>query len=448
MIDESGPSNFQEFLDSKTEIGQFHSASGFTLSAAHAIEKLGQSLLTEPGDWVLKMVQAAVVAKASKLEFKQGRSQLTLTFDLASCECARDLPSTLFNPAGEANPFLTELNMGLRAVLSNYLMQVLVREDGPLEVWTWNGQGLVDEKQEDSRVRERTFTIVLKPMNKARIPAADLAEQIQALQNRAVFGPVPIWVDGRRLTAETILPRSHFQYNQGHSPRNLALIEFTPNEDLTSATIGELQELEANWLDDHFRTPAPFMHWKSQEPASNTLALWASHAGRKGREQVLDDRFKLLWTRHGVVCAASAQDRSKMGGYLSLRGDHFRTDISGLNLQVDSGPQEGARKRLALTAPLMRPIAQAVYEHTPGFLREDSKPLARNAALGAMAGGAFVVIGTSLALPLILAGAVLGAVTAKRDTTEVMLQISPILIDFERAAAAPYNDCHWDPCDV
>ena len=154
MKQENEP-GIEEFLEQKQ--GDRETVPGvFTLASSKAADKMGRYLLPEPEMWVLKVVQAAVRAKAAQLDFKFGRNKTTVRIGGGEAWSLSDLKDCL-ESIDNALPSHGELLLALRSLASTH--------DFTLKDETGNQLQYIEEKlssAEDGRGSSYRLQLVVK----------------------------------------------------------------------------------------------------------------------------------------------------------------------------------------------------------------------------------------------------------------------------------------------
>lgn len=108
------------FLDSARAAGAHESEGAFTISHAQAVQKMARYSLPYPEAWILKIVQAAVIWKASEIEVSQTRLYTTIEFcpgEKKDIPTEQDVVSTLLGRSGASTVPVGKLCLGLRSLV-------------------------------------------------------------------------------------------------------------------------------------------------------------------------------------------------------------------------------------------------------------------------------------------------------------------------------------------
>lgn len=134
---------FEDFLK-RQESGFLDSSGEFTISTHKALEKLAQFQLPNPAYWILKVLQAAVCARASQISVSLDRWLIKLSFDIDEEFSPADVQRAFgsLEPGVSASAEL--LGAGLRAVGVNserkFALKLLGK--GGTDTLLWDGTDL------------------------------------------------------------------------------------------------------------------------------------------------------------------------------------------------------------------------------------------------------------------------------------------------------------------
>jgi len=108
------------FLDSARAVGIQDSEGAFTISHAQAVQKMARYSLPYPEAWILKIVQAAVIWRASEIKVAQTRLYTTIEFcpgEKKDIPTEQDVVSTLLGRSGAGTVPVGKLCLGLRTLV-------------------------------------------------------------------------------------------------------------------------------------------------------------------------------------------------------------------------------------------------------------------------------------------------------------------------------------------
>lgn len=334
------------FLEEGRNVGQHDSEGCFQLSGERALAKLAQFTVSRPEQWILKMVQAAVAGGATRLAITQSRRETRLVFALSDLPALAELELALLAPESPATPFLTELTIGLRSLLSTRRLTVVWpgEEEGCLR---WNGQSLLRETSSSART---SFEVVVEASGQGWLGGQkERAAESHALQTEAAYCPIPLWLDGREVSVLDLPPVSRHTDHVEGSPRHLACGYLSDPQ-------GEGEPAISTRTRNPLYTGTPLMRWSRGERAD--LGSFSVFSSRSRRAADVDETFRFIWTRYGVACAVREHDSAPLGGFLQLSGDHLRSDLSGLSLQVEPDTLREAYQNLGrLRKPMISSLA-------------------------------------------------------------------------------------------
>ncbi len=185
--------NVDSFVEQQRDQGRYDSSGQFRLDRSRAKVKLQRHQMEQPAGYLLKLVQAAVLLRPRKIRVRLNSDAVEMILEepepLLNC-------STVVEVLGQPlsrnkQDLLGCLSLGLNVAPATAIefrdrpggQAIRIAEDGISEwtVGTNNNYGLRLE-------REGLYT---------------LANEHQALCQRACFSPVPIWLDGRLISRAT-----------------------------------------------------------------------------------------------------------------------------------------------------------------------------------------------------------------------------------------------------
>lgn len=222
----------QALLARQLEDGVKESTASFTIDSLRARRKLASSQLPEHGLWLVKLIQAAVVAEAKEICISFGKRRVEFQFRCPGWKWEpRRIMDLLLSGELPTEPFLYHLLAGLRgSILDDTLAAdwTVSRPEGRFQVlFAAEGTELLEEEGEN--VEEATF--VLRTSRPPRWPglrkAASMpvkhllrrtAEEFMAVQNHCWCCPVPIRLDGRLL---------EFRYRPGPAPGEMSFLKLS-----------------------------------------------------------------------------------------------------------------------------------------------------------------------------------------------------------------------------
>lgn len=235
-MDRIEPQEFQEFLAGEAAQGLFVDEGGFRVSYDKALEKLSRFTLPQPGFWILKFVQAAVAAGAKDIRFTFGRRRVTVVFANVLAWKAQDLIKSLLSGQLPTETSQRHLITGILASAAGF-SQILQ--------WSCGGSKVTvtrDGPQIEPIAAEADFVFsVTRPprslwKHALSSPLAHLVrqtvEEYQALVQRTVACPIPVYLDGYclrgsyQVKAETLPTRAN--YDSDNSSGYLFLLAQIP----------------------------------------------------------------------------------------------------------------------------------------------------------------------------------------------------------------------------
>lgn len=404
--------SLNQFVADKSRAGDFDSAGEFTVSTDRALEKLRVHSLENPSDWVLKMVQAAVAGHASEVRFTQFRNRVKVEFALPQpLERERLAQAWLSPKLGQQGEFLSELLIGLRPFL---LSQRLLFRLGKDELLEWVGEELrSSQRSKELWHRHTSFAVVVerRPENRSwlrfRRAGVDAAEAV-ALQERARFSPIPVFLDGRRVKplgrdfvhcanlGKTELVRRH----------PLALGSLTPEEYQESSFLGEPTLAGARPLKGRaLENTIAFANWPVEANSKNCCHFFFVYGWREdfsdgptpnSKRSTYPDSFTAHLTRLGVVVGERTAKDMPLGGYVQVALDGARTDLTGLSIQFAGNERARLSGHLVRLAPVLRKLKCTLDRYSPSLTDVLIGDVPTLGGLAGLVGGGFGLMGAPL----------------------------------------------------
>lgn len=374
--------DLRTFLSNQYGEGQVDSEGSFTIASEKALQKLAFFALPHQFDWVLKIVQAVNLWKADSLVVAQSRTATSFTFSPSPQPSPGSLLNALSSTAMNTSDPVHALAMALRS---------LVEQVGLSFVLAFRNQGVSgrpiyagdDTTHLSPRVRElwsrleldgirltvshfrgsESFTGRYTP-TLAKVPKRH--EQIlKTLRWNAVPSGVPIYLDGERLNDPAQVPL--MGYSPGFRPLRRAELRVSEQEPGTLRFVGE----DYSWA-----APARQLYSAGAHDSAAPWFILRTADWKELHNFVLFDPItprsfplyktpphRVLLTRQGVVCASYIVPNGSYGSSLVLvaPADHYRSDLSGLGLEINERENEGLIN-------LRRHVVDALAEYRGEFI--------------------------------------------------------------------------------
>lgn len=340
----------KEFLESMRSEGRHDSEGIFTLDAHKALGTLAGYLLANDGCWILKLVQAACLAKAPSMAVTTKGGLITVEIQFPYQFEHRAVRENLGINPDPVDPALNSLCEGLRAVGFGEKRPMLITAEGKSETTLIRVRGDVVREQRQEREVEESRGVRLTvhvPLHPKR-----LNQELEQLQARARTCEVPLTVNSRRLD-DLNLPRSDISESSKY--------------------------LGVAWV-GHGRLPVPQAVRPDTGPGSPlytppfldgacverllaihyhyTLAGKSKFLGRKNDKGV-PGLSRLHLVSHGVLVASQ-----EFGFHQPVTVDLFaptrRCDASGLAAKIRPRMVERAPDTVALFGPALASLAQTL----------------------------------------------------------------------------------------
>lgn len=286
----------------------------------------------QPGDWILKVMQAATVAQAREARVVQTRSSCKISLGIP----AHNLPdagAVLDALTGEGDsdmPWLQELACGLKMVGEFRDFSLLL--DNWRRAWRVEGRGGKLEAVAANSEGRAGLSLQVDYVGKGIDRARQAAEEMVGLVRRTRLCPFPLYLDDRRVQWERPLERPLFkgQVREVY----LASVSLASDGHLrqqragsTQDALGEDQAL-ANFA------PPDGRPWECHLDLRAYLEPSLSATSKLAGFSFLRQPLRLLWYRHGVLCGEQqlADGKHSLEVMAHVNGTHLAANASGLSV--------------------------------------------------------------------------------------------------------------------
>ncbi len=374
------PHTLDDLLGSLQGAGQWDSRGSFTLAGRKAAGKLAKSLLPEPSDWILKVVQAACQGGAPELRISQTNRATHIAFRLSYTLDLRDLESSLTRAVASGQPGVDDLSTALRVVgLGQERAWVARLRTAEQQHWVLVDQGMVsletsDQPDGPEDATEVLLGIAFPPGESGKVGGlvrfgAAIQNEHEALTQRTRACPIPLWLDGERMDT---LRRSSSLVGFERE----VFLGVTTGSGSTASPIrfpggveeSQVQRLGARLDDaDPFHLPDPEQR---REGSSLLRVAFRYNSERHPRERTarvfrpLPTPSRVLLVRHGVVVGKRNLGFSEpVAVDIYLNADGERSDLSGLEVEVLAQHVEQARRDLKGIGPFLGLLERKLAAH-------------------------------------------------------------------------------------
>lgn len=363
----------------------------------------------QPGDWILKVMQAATLAQAREVKVTQNRSTCKVIL-LIPAHGLPDAGAVLDALVGEREldlPWLHELACGLKMV--GEFRDFRLTLDNWQRAWRVEGRGGKLEAVPVPSEGKAGLILEVDYIGKGVERARQAADEMVGLARRTRLCPFPLFIDDRRMEWERPLQRplltdkvrevylasismpgdGQVQYQRGEQPQGLsdegALASFFPRD-------GRPQEC---YLDLRAYL----------EPSLGAASVLTGFS-------FLRQPLHLLWYRHGVLCA-----HQEVQGWHSLEimahmdGTHLQASPSGLSVQPVELMFPTRLKPLASLQKILPVISAELETFRPA--RPTASSSVGKAAAGVVAAPLLVLLFGAAAGPVVMKSALAAGVLQK-----------------------------------
>lgn len=380
MTTPEGQAGIDALLHSFEEVGHLDSRGAFTLAAKRAAGKLARSLLGDPTDWILKVVQAACHGKADELRITQARKATHIAFSLPYALDIRALVMSLTQAQPAKQPGVEDLAMGLRAVaIAQDRSWVARLKIGDATHWILVSEGQVSIEMGAETSSETTTDLLIgvafpvgqvgKVGGLVRFGAA-IQNEHEALQARVRACPIPLFLDGKRLDD---LARSDGLASM-ESEVFLGVDLGRSSDTLQPVSLPRgLQVSTVSRFRDRFLEPQPFFLPSFAEGNEGSSLLRVAFRfqqesrgsqARVPRLRSLTTSSRVLLLRHGVVVGRRSLGVTEaIACDVYLNADLMPANLSGLEVEVTPEHADIARREFASMGPFLQQLKEMLEGH-------------------------------------------------------------------------------------
>lgn len=407
----------ENYLAQLRHSGQVDSEGSFTVAGLRAVGKLAAFLLFDESDWLLKIVQAAVLGQASELQIKQTQKSTQIFFNLPfKVELAKFEKTLVSTTTKSPEPGLEHLACGLRAVGVGQLRDwflLLSSHTERASISCLEGLVSAERQLEQEPVEGTRISVGVAYPQGQHGKVGGLIRFGEAIQHehshlltKARTCPIPLYLDGRRIDdlfepkMASVLQERAFLGVNTPGPRAGQSIPIPQ----------ALRSSESFRVKDRFNPHAPF--YLSPRPSNHcasSLQRWYYNYSTSKESlnkksgfffQPIPTPSRVYLVRHGVVVG-----RTSLGIHhpisvdVFLNSEDLRSDLTDLQVEPTDREVEMAKDEIRAAAPFLQHIEQLLAEHS-------SRPLSQELMLY---GG----LGTlGLLSPVFAMKAAAGAITA------------------------------------
>ena len=416
-------SKIYQWVENLANQGTWESEGRFTLDRDKAWEKLSTYQLPFEHAWVLKLVQAAVLAACESLQVKLTGSESSFRF-VGQSRWTQDLvTAALFSADSAQDMALVPLAAAVRYLARSADKLLALRyPDGTTQVW--DGEAF---HSETSPYPVDCFELTVFSARKSgsfwSLGASGLIDAAmigKVLSNLAYPCPIPITLDGRPINGFSNDP------NGGATSHTapVALLPVNPTLHLPEFRFLRDRDWRPEKDELSARLDGELMTVFGEAMVCGALACFTANI----QETVESPGFcaqpsYLKWVKDGVIIRAEKlESRGSIGLTLLISAEGLRTDLSGLNLSLSNLYEE--RKRHA-RARIREKLFALADKDTGRRLTLGMKGTPQKVAL-------LTFTGLSLVNPLFLGLAGVAAAQYASDKLRLKRREFQLQDDFER----------------
>ena len=355
-------SELEQFLLEQVEEGTHDSAGQFTLSRDKALEKLAAFQLPRATAWVLKVVQAAVVAASDALFVRQTGTDTEFLFTPPSHWTLDMVEAAFYDPEIASERALDHFKRALWSVSLNDMRPFRLVLPGSTGALVWTGH---EFRRLAAAPQNRLLLLTvshrsvyagkgivgLRTLQAARTNADILAE----LVNFAFVCPIQLQVDSRRLDALQGCP--HHGCNPKSYPIRLGFAKSEgPPFRIPPLTLGRYQPAAPGYA-----SLASIFQSQVTVPSQVQVAMLLSAqvncvlSGKTFQWTAIPQESYLHWVLDGVVVERTPLSVPPLAVSVALfaSAEGLRTDLTGFKLAWDEEYQQRSRRLCRAVTPLV-----------------------------------------------------------------------------------------------
>lgn len=367
-------------------------------------------------DWTLKMVQAAVIGRARKLDIRQTRESCRFEFAFAEPDVPspRDILDALTGQKSVEDPAVNEIACGLR--MAGEFQRFILKVDDWRRAWYLKCDGGKLTSRADESTGMSGLSVEVAYVGRSSERAKQRAEEYAALCRSTRLCPVPITIDkrplepGRPVDPTTLSKDVEILYLASVTIPNQGDAVYTSGPAERKPPYGSSRKEKAYTV---FSTP-PGAHPASHIDLRCFVSPGESKAAKKWHRgyHFLRRPSRVLWYRRGVLCGEQFLEK-KLALQLDihLNGENLAPSSSGLTLELPeriSGTRLKPLGDLPFFLPLIKMRLDEYWEENP--VDTNAKTSAVAGGMGAplllMYAGAWLNPGLLLLKKALLLGAV------------------------------------------
>lgn len=334
-------SNIGNFLAEQVAEGQRVDSGEFTLDSAKARAKLAEFALSEPGLWVVKIVQSAVACGAPDIEFVMPKREVKVCFLNKPGWCAEKICSFVLSARVPPDRAMAHFQAGILGSSLGEVTDRLSWECGGKRV-SLDSRGVsVQDVEDDGYLklhlrRSQKPSVSVKFFNTPlRYYFRETAHEFHALVERCRCSPIPVQVDGYMLPrhyAQTFLKLPTQNNYDSENPSGRAslltlipLTELPEAESLAYPLRETLLKPEPRSYDEHPKFSPTQLPLDEGRRARGVVALYSGLQRRSQINYLLDGALiesRVAFSENPISKAFPALERA-----LNNNKDDFPFDL-------------------------------------------------------------------------------------------------------------------------
>jgi hypothetical protein len=367
-----------DFIEAQRNAGTVESAGSFTLAIEKARDKLASYSLARPEDYILKLVQCAVLLGVDELFIELHRSAVLFFFEIEAENedlSVDRLTDALTSPLEESHRGRAHLSVALCTLAAEQPVELMWGEWGPtgsLILSLGHGRSELFRNPPFPRTEplepDRRFHLLYLKKTSGGVPVSLTSAEKEAVVTRCCFAPIPIHLDGKRI-GPSLPPLDSRSDPLRELGRYLGAFRLECDEPCslrwpTSAQSGVIPlqdglQYLCRGLPPALIVDLPKNHALPLEGPTSFSSLYAVQACLYGPAQ-------LHYVKDGVLMDPVTTHKAGGNALAVLEGDRLKTDLTGLNVVENEVVQRDTERAVALWKVLIDRFLAAdppLYRH-------------------------------------------------------------------------------------
>jgi hypothetical protein len=376
--------SLSQYIEQQREAGTVESAGSFTLAIEKARDKLSTYSLANSEDYILKVVQCAVILGVKKLHIRLTRTTVLAYFELAEEDTTlsvENLTSSLLTPLEEKDRARSHLALALCSIAGQQPTELMWGD--------WNGRetniilslghgrselfrSVPFPRTEPLDEGRRLHLLFLKKSTSGKLPLSQTTKEAAVLLSRCSFAPLEVELEGTNVGPSLPIFVSSSDPVKQLSSLYLGAFSIISAENkrlhwnpaqLAGANQAFKKELPRELKPVAMGIPPAFI---LERPQHWTLPIRAEvHFSEVfGIPNYLYGPSSIFYIKDGVMLNALQIHDAGGGAFAVLNGEHCKTDLTGLQVVRDESVETDIDRTVKKWTEL---VNQFVDGHPPVY---------------------------------------------------------------------------------